>query len=123
MCTDLLYFNSKNKQTNKNNTTKTNKQKTRQNKTEKQKQKNTQQNKNTNKEKNQCTTEKQVFLFIRNMITTTFLFPSHADINECQLQPPVCNGIKIVCINRVGSYECVCTDPEYILYGNTCIRK
>ncbi|XP_072033219.1 extracellular matrix organizing protein FRAS1-like [Amphiura filiformis] len=42
------------------------------------------------------------------------------DIDECSFQPPVCKGSGIVCFNRIGSYECVCTDTDMILEGNTC---
>ncbi|XP_072023585.1 uncharacterized protein [Amphiura filiformis] len=45
------------------------------------------------------------------------------DINECELLPPVCIGNNIRCFNRVGTYTCVCTDPEYSLEGNRCVRE
>ncbi|XP_072051649.1 uncharacterized protein [Amphiura filiformis] len=45
------------------------------------------------------------------------------DINECELKPPVCIGNNIRCFNRVGTFKCACTDPEYILEGNRCIRE
>ncbi|XP_072016154.1 uncharacterized protein [Amphiura filiformis] len=45
------------------------------------------------------------------------------DINECELQPPICRGGNVHCLNKVGSYECICTDPELNVVGNMCVRK
>ncbi|XP_072023298.1 uncharacterized protein [Amphiura filiformis] len=45
------------------------------------------------------------------------------DINECELNPPMCIGNNIECFNKVGTYKCICTDPEYSLEGNRCIRE
>ncbi|XP_072051646.1 uncharacterized protein [Amphiura filiformis] len=45
------------------------------------------------------------------------------DKNECELNPPVCIGNNIECFNKVGTYKCICTDPEYSLEGNRCVRE
>ncbi|XP_072017220.1 uncharacterized protein [Amphiura filiformis] len=44
------------------------------------------------------------------------------DINECESQPPVCTVTGTYCRNDVGSYECVCTDPELVVVGDMCVR-
>ncbi|XP_072051597.1 uncharacterized protein [Amphiura filiformis] len=45
------------------------------------------------------------------------------DKNECELNPPMCIGNNIECFNKVGTYKCICTDPEYMLEGNRCVRE
>ncbi|XP_072037595.1 extracellular matrix organizing protein FRAS1-like [Amphiura filiformis] len=43
------------------------------------------------------------------------------DVDECLLSPPVCKG-PAQCINKNGTYECVCNDPvNFELQGNRCV--
>jgi hypothetical protein len=44
------------------------------------------------------------------------------DIDECELNPDICVKQNAICINKFGTYECVCNNG-FVMSNNLCYDK